>query len=87
MDKDRPPPAMGGGRAANGQLLPSRETANDTNLKQPTLRQKNLGRYFIFRHCGASPLFANRLVAVRYALSSSEWDFIRWVASAQGGWL
>jgi hypothetical protein len=86
MDKDRPPPAMGGGGVANRQLPPNRKPNDAKNPKQRRVSQKNSPCY-IFRRYGGVTLFTNRLVAVGYALSSSEWDFIRWVASAQGGWL
>jgi hypothetical protein len=78
-------PEKGGGGAAT-RRLPNRETNDAKNPKQNRVTQKNSPCY-IFRRYGGVTLFTNRLVAVRYALSSSEWDFIRWVASAQGGWL
>jgi hypothetical protein len=78
------PPAETGGKGAANRQLPNRETNDAFNPKQPRVRQKNSPCY-IFRRYGGVTLFTNRLVAVRSALSSSEWDFIHWVASAQGG--
>lgn len=80
-----PPPEMGRGRAVY-RRLPDRETNDAKNPKRNRVTKKNSPCY-IFRRYEGVTLFTNRLVAVRYALSSSEWDFIRRVASAQGRWL
>ena len=80
------PPELGGRGVANRQLPPNRKPNDAKNPKQRRVSQKNL-RCYIFLSLGTAPLVVSRIVGVRYALSSSEWDFIRWVALAQGGWL
>lgn len=79
------PPEMGRGRAVY-RRLPDRETNDAKNPKRNRVTKKIHPATF-FAGTGGVTLFTNRLVAVRYALSSSEWDFIRRVASAQGRWL
>jgi hypothetical protein len=72
-----PPPEMGGGRAVY-RRLPDRGSDLKTKSNR-RLIHRNSGRQIIF---GAS-----RIVAVRYALTREQWIWLRWLASAQGGWV
>jgi len=85
MDKDKPPPAMGGGGVANRQLPPNRKPNDAKNPKQRRVSQKNFGCYIVLS-LGTAPLVENRLVGVRNYLSREQWDWLRWLSSADERW-
>ena len=73
------PPELGGGGVANRRLPPNRgiDALIRSNPKLPDNRPSG---HKIFR--GSAPL-----VRVRYALTREQWIWLRWLCSAQGGWV
>ncbi len=79
------PPELGGRGVANRQLPPNRKPNDAKNPKQRRVSQKNFGCY-IFLSLGTAPLVENRLVGVRNCLSREQWDWLRWLSSADERW-
>jgi hypothetical protein len=72
-----PPPGMMGGRRVFG--LPDR--GSDKNPQ----RVNGKARVSQTRKGPILPFSASRMVAVRYALSREQWDFLFWLSSLERG--
>jgi hypothetical protein len=73
------PPSEMGGRRVDG--LPGRgnEKTEWSVNGEPALSQTRKGLILGFS--------ASRIVAVRFALTGEQWEFLLWLSSLKGGWI